>query len=189
MNEQPGEPQDQIPRPAEEGAPATASAQGKAERELARLQQERDQLEDQLKRALADSQNIRRRQRLEMDEARRRTLEGLAQELLPVLDSFALALKSWEEGQEADPQTVLEGVRMVRSLLSGALERHGVQEIPAAGMAFDPNLHEAVAVEARPGVPAGQVLEVLQSGYQLGDRVIRPSRVRVSAEAPPKAED
>ena len=69
---------------------------------------------------------------------------------------------------------------MVQTLLHGALERHGVSEIPAAGLAFDPRLHEAVGVEERDDVSEGHVAEVLQRGYQLGDRVIRPTRVVVS---------
>jgi molecular chaperone GrpE len=149
--------------------------------ELTKLRTDNAQLEEQLVRALADLQNIRRRQRQEMDESRLRTLQGLCQELLPILDNFQMALQAWDEGKgSGDPKQVVEGVRMVRSMLTAALERHGLQEIPAAGQPFDPNLHEAVAVEARPGVPEGQVLQVLQPGYQIGDRIIRPSRVIVS---------
>ena len=107
------------------------------EQEMTKLRAERDQLDQKLQRAMADTQNIRRRQRQEMDDSRRRVLEGLTQELLPVLDSFGLALKAYDGdapadggGDEApadksgDTAALVEGVRMVQTLLSGALERH-----------------------------------------------------------------
>lgn len=148
--------------------------------EMARLENERAHLEVQLQRALADLQNVRRRQRQEIDDSRQRVLEGLAQELLPVLDTFAMALVAYDaQDGSADPKALVDGVRMVRGMLTGALERHGLSEIRAAG-AFDPSRHEAVAVEPSGAVPEGHIVRVLQAGYQLGDRVVRPSRVVVA---------
>jgi molecular chaperone GrpE len=154
------------------------------EREFLRLKDERDQLEQQLQRTLADTANMRRRQKQEMDDARRRVVEGLTQELLPVLDSFAMALQSHDQAGGGDPRALVEGVRLVRTLLSGALERHGLQEIDAAGKAFDPARHEAVAIEPTALVPEGHVVRVLQTGYLLGDRVVRHSRVVVASKQP-----
>ena len=152
-----------------------------ADAELVELRTERDRLDAQLQRAMADLQNFRKRQLREFDEIRKRTLEGLAAELLPVLDNFHLALEAHDmHGPEQDITTMIDGLRMVQTLLHGALERHGVSEIPAAGLAFDPRLHEAVGVEERDDVAEGHVAEVLQRGYQLGDKVIRPTRVVVS---------
>lgn len=157
--------------------------------ELAKVRAERDQMQDQLQRTLADLQNMRRRQSADLQEHRRKTLEGLSQELLPVLDNFHAALQFWETAQDEskDATALVEGVRMVQTLLASALERHGLQEVPAEGQDFDPNLHEAVGVDVRAGVPAGRVLKVLQRGYRIGDRVIRPARVLVSGEAPGSA--
>lgn len=149
--------------------------------ELQKLREERDQLQEQLNRTLADVQNMRRRQRLEVEEARKRSLEGLAGELLPVLDNFALALHSITQSNGQDPKVIADGIRMVQMLLQAALEKHGLREIAAANSAFDPALHEAVAVEPRADVGPNHVLEVLQPGYMLGDRVLRFSRVRVSS--------
>ena len=149
--------------------------------EMQKLREERDQLQDQLNRTLADVQNMRRRQRLEVEEARKRSLEGLAGELLPVLDNFALALQSITQSNGQDPKVIAEGIRMVHMLLQAALEKHGLREIAAANTPFDPGVHEAVAVEPRTDVGPNQVLEVLQPGYMLGDRVLRFSRVRVSS--------
>jgi molecular chaperone GrpE len=152
------------------------------EQEFARLRDERDNLEQQLQRTLADTANMRRRQKQEMDDSRRRALEGLTQELLPVLDTFSMALSA--AGTDAsDATSIVEGVRMVRTLLASVLERHGLVEIPAAGRLFDPLRHEAVAVEPDASVPEGQVLRVLQTGYLLGDRVVRHSRVIVAGPA------
>lgn len=159
------------------------------EQELMRLKDERDQLEVQLQRTLADTANMRRRQKQEMDDSKRRVLEGLTQELLPVLDTFGAALQAYDapHGPGADPRSLVEGVRMVRTMLAGALERHGLQEIRAEGMPFDPKLHEAVTVEPTRDVPEGHVVRVLQAGYLLGDRVVRHSRVTVAGNpTPPK---
>ncbi len=177
-------PTNEDPDATSEGTEPTIEIE--SQREFARLKEERDALEGQLQRALADTANIRRRQKQEMDDARRRVLEGLTQELLPVLDSFHMALHAYDAQAatgNADPTALVEGVRMVRTLLNGALERHGLQEIPAAGQPFDPARHEAVAVEPTAEVAEGHVLRVLQPGYQLGDRVVRHSRVVVAGAA------
>lgn len=143
-------------------------------------EQQRDRLSDQLKRAMADLQNIRKRHRGEMDDARRRAIEGLTSELLPVLDNFHLALAAHEQQDQGDEHAMVEGVRMVRSLLQGVLERHGLAEIPALGVAFDPNVHEAVGMDDVAGVEAGHVARVMQIGYTMGERVIRPTKVIVA---------
>jgi molecular chaperone GrpE len=153
------------------------------EQEVARLRDERDQLEQQLQRQLADAANMRRRQRQEMDDNKRRVLEGITQELLPALDTFGLAIAAYDAGN-ADPRALVEGVRMTRTLLTSALERHGLHEIEADGQPFDPARHEAVAAEPAAGVPEGHVVRVLQAGYMLGDRVVRHSRVVVAAPKP-----
>ncbi|MBL8755664.1 MAG: nucleotide exchange factor GrpE [Planctomycetes bacterium] len=153
------------------------------EQELARLREERDQLEQQLQRQLADAANVRRRQRQEMDDQKKRVIEGLTQELLPALDSFAMALAAFDGGT-ADAKSLVDGVRMTKVLLCGALERHGLQEIKADGQVFDPLRHEAVAVEPTTQVPEGQVVRVLQTGYQIADRVVRHARVVVAGPQP-----
>lgn len=155
------------------------------EQEMTKLRAERDLLEQKLQRAMADTQNIRRRQRQEMDDNRRRVLEGLTQELLPVLDSFTLALQAYddtsgEQSSEGATSALVEGVRMVKSLLTGALERHGLEEIQAIGLPFDPARHEALGVEPNGEVPENQVVRVVQTGYLLGEHVVRHSKVIVA---------
>ena len=160
--------------------------------ELTDLREQRDQLEQKLQRAMADTQNILRRQRQELEDGRRRVLEGLTQELLPVLDTFGLALQSYDgeapdgsaAGEAGDVAALVEGVRMVRTMFSGALERHGLKEIPAAGQPFDPARHEALGKEPNADVPENQVLRVMQTGYMLGDHVVRHSKVIVAGPQP-----
>lgn len=152
------------------------------EQEIVRLRDECAQLEQQLQRQLADAANVRRRAQQEFDEQKRRVLAGITQELLPALDTFAMALAAFDQGS-SDPKTLIEGVRMTRMLLTSALERHGLQEIKAEGLPFDPQRHEAVSTEAAAGVPEGHVVRVLQAGYLLGDRVVRYSRVVVAGPA------
>jgi len=159
---------------------------------LTDLREQRDQLEQKLQRAMADTQNILRRQRQELEDGRRRVLEGLTQELLPVLDTFGLALQSYDgeapdgsaAGEAGDVAALVEGVRMVRTMFSGALERHGLKEIPAAGQPFDPARHEALGKEPNADVPENQVLRVMQTGYMLGDHVVRHSKVIVAGPQP-----
>ncbi|MCC6672381.1 MAG: nucleotide exchange factor GrpE [Planctomycetes bacterium] len=179
------------PGGAEQNAPAAAAAEA-LQADLARLREERDRLEQQLQRALADMANQRKRLAKEMEEVRHRTLETFTSELLPVLDNFHLALGAHQRHEHqgmqatamAETQSMIDGIRMVRGLLESALERHGVQEIAASGETFDPTRHEAVGVEHTDALEAGRVAKVLQRGYRLGDRVIRPVRVMVAAKPP-----
>ena len=133
------------------------------------------ELEDKLKRAMADMANMRRR----ASEDQRRAVENatgrVAQELLPILDSFDLALQS-----EGDRDALLEGMRMVYGMFEDLLARHGIEPIEAANASFDPQLHEALAVQERDDVAEGTVVAVHQNGFRIRDRVLRPARVVVS---------
>ncbi|MEM7202526.1 MAG: nucleotide exchange factor GrpE [Planctomycetota bacterium] len=164
----------------EGGQPSSAPA---ADGDATDLRAERDRLADQLRRAMADLHNIRKRQAKEAEETRTRAVEGLAAELLPVLDNFELALAAHAQQdaqQEGATDGLIQGLQMVRSLLQGALERHGLAEIPAAGCAFDPNVHEAVGVDPTAEVAPGHVSKVMQAGYRVGTRVLRPAKVMVA---------
>lgn len=157
-----------------------------ADAEMVRLREERDRLDAQLRRAMADLANIRKRHVKELEEARARALEAMAGELLPVLDNFQLALAAHEQHEtgdvRAESHSMVEGLKMVRSLLHGVLERHGLVEIRAAGELFDPNVHEAVGVDTGASVEAGRVSRVMLPGYSFRDRVLRPSKVHVAGE-------
>jgi molecular chaperone GrpE len=128
-------------------------------------------------RVKADFMNFRAR--VERDSARMKALaaEGAAMNLIPVLDNLDRAIES-AEAMEGEP--LLEGVKMVRAQFFAVLQSMGLEEIPAAGNPFNPEFHEAVLVfPVDHPDEGGKVIEVLQKGYRLGDKIVRPSKVRV----------
>lgn len=128
-------------------------------------------------RLAAELENVRRRAAREVETSRRYALEGFAAELLPVLDSLELAFDSASEA----PEGVREGLAMTLKLLRDTLGRQGVEPIaPAPGEAFDPKVHEAMATQPSGEVRADSVLTLVQKGYRLYERLLRPARVIVS---------
>ena len=127
-------------------------------------------------RLAADFDNYRKRVAREQVELTRRANERLLNELLPVLDDLERALEAATEHEEAKLE---EGVRLVHRSLLGLVERHGLSEIETVG-AFDPHVHEALLAQPGEGADEGSVLQVLQKGYKLGDKVLRPARVIVA---------
>ena len=132
--------------------------------------------DDAYLRLAADFDNYRKRTAREHAELTRRANERLLNELLPVLDDLERALEAAAEHEEAKLE---EGVRLVHRSLLGLVERHGLTEIDTDG-AFDPHVHEALLAQPGEGAEEGSVLQVLQKGYRLGDKVIRPARVIVA---------
>jgi len=155
--------------PAEEGL----------EQRLEALEAERDEYLNDLRRVAAEFDNYRKRALRDRDELVTRANERLVQELVPVLDDLERALAAAADHDEAKLE---EGVRLVHRALASALERGGLTEIPTEG-AFDPHVHEALLTQPSEA-PEGTVVQVLERGYRLGSRVIRPARVAVAA-APP----
>jgi molecular chaperone GrpE len=137
---------------------------------------ERDEYLRDLQRLAADFDNFRKRSAREYEALAQRAHERLVQELLPVLDDLERALEAAEEHDEAQ---VVGGVRLVQQALRQALEREGLAEIEADGK-FDPHVHEALLAQPAEDAEQGDVLQVLQKGYTLGDRVLRPARVIVA---------
>jgi molecular chaperone GrpE len=154
--------------------------------DVAALQAERDELFDRLQRLAAEFDNFRKRSAREAAATVERANERLVKELLPVLDDLGRALEAAAEHEEAKLE---EGVRLVHRSLADLLAKEGLAEIAAEG-AFDPHVHEAL-LSQQSEAAEGDVIEVVQKGYRLGDRVLRPARVVVSAgaPAPPVEED
>lgn len=146
------------------------------EARLAEAEAKRDEYLAVLQRVAADFDNYRKRVLRDQEHLVTRAHERLVKELLPVLDDLERALDAAEEHDEA---TVVEGVRLVRRALLAALEREGLELIEAEGV-FDPHVHEALLSQPSEGAETGTVLEVVQKGYRLGDRVLRPARVVVA---------
>lgn len=158
-------------------APAEASAPAAAEQRLAELEAKHAEMADAYLRAKAEVENTRRRAEEEVAKARKFAVDGFAESLLPVKDSLEAALAV----QGGTPEQLREGVHATLRQLAQALERNKVLEInPAAGDKFDPHQHQAISV-----VPAEQeantVVAVLQKGYVIAERVLRPALVTVAA--------
>ena len=133
---------------------------------------------DQLLRTLAEVNNVRRRMREEIEQSGKFAIQDFVIRLLPVLDNFERAIKSAEELK--DYEALHGGVLLILRQLGDVLEREGVKQIEAEGKEFDPNLHEAVMREETDEYPDNTIVEEFQKGYTLGDKVIRPSMVKVA---------
>ena len=141
-------------------------------------EQQPEPQDDRLLRLAADFENYKKRAARERQEYVALANERLIAELIPILDDLERALAAAEEHQEAQLE---EGVRLVHRSLAGLLERHGVKPIETDGQ-FDPHVHEALLSQPS-DAPEGTVIEVVQKGYKLGDRVLRPARVVVAGPA------
>lgn len=160
---------------------ASAQASPSLEQQLAELQAKHADVSDAYLRAKAEAENIRRRAEEEISKARKFAVESFAESLLPVRDSLEAAIASHVAKPDTPVETVIEGVHATLRQLASALERNKVIEVnPPAGDKFDPNLHQAISM-----VPAEQeantVVGVLQKGYTIADRVLRPALVTVAA--------
>jgi molecular chaperone GrpE len=174
--------------------PETAERPGAAEfAVLEALRAEIETLKDQRLRALADAENIRRRAEREKAEAGTYAVSKFARDMLGIADNFARALAACpaEVRAAADPQlrAVLEGVEATDRQLIATLERYGVKQIDTADGKFDPNLHQAIAEVPGGGKPAGTIVDVVQSGFMIGDRLLRPAMVTVAKKDTPPGVD
>lgn len=156
------------PAPAPEDATAPIAPQPKP--------LEIDELRDRLLRLAADFDNYRKRSRREIEEARRFGIDALLHDIVPVADNLERALAHSQD----DKSPVVEGVRMVARQLTDVLKGHGVTGFSSVGEVFDPERHEAVTQRACADQAPGTVVEELQKGYMLQDRLLRPARVVVA---------
>ena len=164
-----------------DGAEAADSVSVPSEDELvAEVTAERDEYLADLQRLAAEFENYRKRAARDQERLVAHAHERLVRELLPVLDDLERSLEAAERHEEA---ALVDGVRLVERALRKALEKEGLSEIDTDG-AFDPHVHEALLTKQDDGVEPGAVLEVVQRGYRLGDKVVRPARVIVAAEPP-----
>jgi len=154
----------------------------------AKLQTQVAELQDQLLRGQAELENFRRRSQRDAGEARKYQSLALVRDLLPAMDNLQRAIQAAE--QSGDVGNLLEGIRMVSHQLAETLKGHAAQPIAAEGEPFDPNLHEALSQVPTPDHPPMTVLQVVETGYRMHDRVVRPAKVIVSCAppAPPQEE-
>ena len=153
---------------------------------LASMTAERDALKDQLLRALADTENMRRRSEREADTARKYGHTQFARDLVGAIDNLARALASAPEDRsllDESVQSLLTGIELSWTEIQSAIEKHGVRQINPVGEKFDYNFHQAMFEVPTNDQPPGMVLEVVQHGYALHDRLLRPAMVGVSKAA------
>jgi molecular chaperone GrpE len=156
---------------------------------LVKAQAEVADLKDRLLRALADAENLRRRTERDVKDARDYAITGFARDLLSVGDNFERALGSIPAHVIADEAAkgFVEGVAMTGRELLKVLEKHGVRKIEPNGQKFDPNQHQAMYEVPNAEVPSGTVVQVLQAGFSIGERVLRPALVGVAKGGPKPA--
>ena len=171
----------------------TASAQDpqaapQAADPLAEAQREAADYRDKLLRTLAEMENLRKRTAREITDARAYAITGFARDVLAVADNMHRALEAigpeLRESGDAKVKSLIEGVELTERELLKSLEKHGVKKFSPEGQKFDPNVHQAMFEMERPDLPPGHVAQVIQAGYMIGERVLRPAMVGVSKAAP-----
>lgn len=181
MNETDTDTGEPVPAPDNGQSPDTPAA----ESPLAAAESRADRHRADFLRAIAELENFRKRSAREVESARQFGIERFAAELLAVADTLGIAVES---SAGADAATLAEGQAATLRLLLKAFERAGLAPIDPLGQPFDPSLHEAMAMQASAGQPPHTVLQVVQKGWLLNGRLLRPARVIVSAEPEAAAE-
>ncbi len=170
------------PQAAAEAAPAG---------DAAALAKDAADYKDRLLRTLAEMENLRRRTEREIADTRQYAVANFARDLLAVADNMqrALATLSADFRDQADPvvKSHIEGVELTERELMKVMEKHGIRRFDPQGQKFDPNLHQAMFEVPDPSVPSGTVVQVMQPGYMIADRMLRPALVGVSKGGPKAA--
>ena len=179
--EENGENTEQLAEHAAEAAGEAADEIAGAEVTLEHLQEELVAARDASLRALAEAQNARRRAEQDVEKARKYALERFTGELLPVVDNLERALESTAEGGD-DIKSIADGVDLTLKSLLDVLKRFNIEQIDPAGEPFDPQLHQAMSMVDNADVEPNTVLHVMQKGYSLSGRLIRPAMVLVSKD-------
>lgn len=158
---------------------------------LVRLLKENEELKDKALRTAAEMENLRRRTARDVQDARTYAIANFARDMLSVSDNLARALEAIpaeaKASADAGLKALIEGVDITERAMLGALERHGVKKLEPQGEKFDPNFHQAMFEVPNPSVPANTVVQVVQPGYSIGERVLRPAMVGVSKGGPKAA--
>ncbi|MBM3637519.1 MAG: nucleotide exchange factor GrpE [Alphaproteobacteria bacterium] len=152
------------------------------------LNAENSQLKDKALRTMADMENLRRRTEKEVADARTYAVSSFARDMLTVADNMRRGIESVPQEQRTSAdgalKTLLEGVELIERDLLKTLEKYGIKQIDPQGQRFDPNLHQAMFEVEDPNVTTGTVVQVVQAGFVIGERVLRPALVGVSKGGP-----
>lgn len=179
--------QEQTPPAGEQAASGEGEDLKAVREELAAAQSQIADLNDQMLRARAEVENIRRRMERDVEKAHKFALESFSQELLAVLDSLELGLAAGR-GDNASLEKLIEGTDLTLKMFKSVLDKFNVKEVDPVGQVFDPELHQAMTMQASAEHEPNTVMTVFQKGYTLNDRLIRPARV-VVATAPAEDSD
>ena len=169
--------QEQPDQPVEDGAHAQAGDAGE-QSEIEQLQAQLAEKDEELLRIAAEMQNVRHRAERDIESARKFALERFVEGLLPVVDSLELGIQA-AENEHATLEKIKEGDEMTLQMLIQTLEKFGVQAVHPIGERFNPDHHQAISLQPHDGEP-DHVVDVMQKGYLLKDRVVRPAMVVVS---------
>ena len=168
---------------SEESSEDQAPSEDDAVESEDKLVAEVEKYKDIALRAEAEMQNLRRRAERDVQNAHKYGIERLLQNLLPVLDSLEKAVEVSEAAASDDDDPQLEGIRLCSKLFVDVLTREGVEALDPLGEPFDPNLHEALSMIENPDLEPNSVMTVIQKGYRLNERLVRPAKVMVSKSA------
>ena len=166
------------------GATGEAAPEGELHALLEDARSKADEHWNQCLRMQAELDNLRKRAQRDLENAHKYALEKFAGELLPVRDSLEMGIAAAAQGQNVDPAKLIEGSELTLKMLGTAMEKFGVTEVNPQGERFNPQFHEAMSIQPRADVEPNTVVTVVQKGYLLNDRLIRPAMVIVSKAAP-----
>ncbi len=170
------------PAPAPEpAAPAPAPVAPTVEEQLVAAKKEAQAGQERYLRAVADLENYRKRMLREKDELRQYAAANVVEDIIPILDNLGLGMAAAK--QQQDVKAIVDGVSLVLEQFKSTLGRHGLKEVNPVDQPFDHNLHESIAHQPSPAVPAENVMQVVRLGYTLNGRLLRPASVIVSSGA------
>lgn len=188
MNDETSKPEDSKPAPeaANDTAPEVKAeaAEAAAPDPVETLKAENSELRDRLLRSAADMENLRKRTEREIGDTRSYAIAGFARDMLTATDSLSRALMMLpheaREAADATTKSLIEGIEMTEREMQRLLAKHGVKPIEAEGQKFDPHKHQAMFEVPDPTRPEGTVVQVVQTGFAIGDRVLRPAMVGIA---------
>jgi molecular chaperone GrpE len=173
---------------ADNGTPSTGNGQPDPAEVVAKLVKENSEMKDRVLRTLAEMENLRRRTQREVADAKSYGITNFARDVLGVADNMRRAVEAigpeLRASEDASIKSLIDGVELTERELLKALEKQGVRRFDPKGEKFDPNVHQAMFEVPDPSLPAGTVAQVIQPGYMLGERVLRPALVGVAKGGP-----
>lgn len=176
-------PDAEAPAPGDSAVPAPETVAAYTDR-VSELEAEAARMKDHMLRALADAENTRKRALRERDDATKFAISGFARDMLDTADNLRRAIDAIPEDQRAANAALIEGLEAVERGLLKTFEKHGIRKLEPMGETFDPNFHEVMFEAPVPGKAAGIIIQLVEPGYMLNDRLLRPARVGIAKGDP-----